>query len=190
MPAWRRSLAPDGASAWRFRSCSTPASARVGPVVRFMTTGIALPLPGKIGAMHQQLLKRGSVLVASLGALAASSGAAIASLPHYCDPLTGCKSPPSHYVKLSPSSVAPGKSTTVKGSVGHSCKTQVTLFSNAFAGETTHRFGRTPAVSVSASKKGQFSKRMTIKKTVKAGSYRVTGRCGASNFGSATLRVT
>jgi hypothetical protein len=124
--------------------------------------------------MHAKLLRRGCVLVALVGALVASSGAAIGAVPHYCDPLSGCVSHPSHYVKLSPSSVQPGKSTTVKGSVGHRCNKQVTVYSNAFAGGTTHRVGNTPALYLSANKQGQFSKRITIKKTVKAGADRAT----------------
>ena len=141
--------------------------------------------------MHAKLIRHWPAVAISLAALSASSAAAIAAPPTYCDPLAGCKSHSSS-LKLSPSTVKAGKATVLHGSVGHGCKTpgQVTIYSRAFKGATSHHFAGVPAIYARASKKGTFSTTVTIKKTVKSGSYHVAGRCGGANFGTATLKVT
>jgi hypothetical protein len=116
-------------------------------------------------------------LIAAAAVLAVTSPAAVAA---------------SHFLKVSPSAVKAGKSVTLSGSVDHGCQTpgQVTIYSKAFKGATTHDFAGVPAVYATADKNGKFSKKITVKKTTKAGSYHVGGRCGGGNFGSATLKVT
>jgi hypothetical protein len=128
-------------------------------------------------------------LAAIVAVLGASAIVAAASPNGYCDPLAGCNR---HFVKVSPSTVKAGNSTSVSGAVGNGCKKpgQVTIFSRAFKGATRHEFAGVPAIFTTTNRKGKFSKRVTIKKTVKPGSYDVGGRCGGGNFGSATLRVT
>lgn len=131
-------------------------------------------------------------LPAALGAIVATlSGSAIAvgATPHYCDPLAGCQT---HFVKVSPGSVKAGKTITVSGAVGNGCSkkpVQVTIYSRAFRGATRREFAGVPAIFPTTNRKGKFSKRVTIKKTIKPGRYHVGGRCGGANFGSATLRV-
>jgi hypothetical protein len=141
--------------------------------------------------MHAKLIRYWPAVAISLIALGASSAAALAAPPNYCDPLAGCKSHTSR-LKLSPSTVPAGKATVLHGSVGHGCKTpgQVTIYSRAFKGATSHNFAGVPAVYTRASKKGTFSTTVTIKKSIKSGSYHVGGRCGGGNFGTATLKVT
>jgi hypothetical protein len=102
----------------------------------------------------------------------------------------------SHFVKVSPGKVRPGKTVTVSGSVATGCQTghtgdAATLFSKAFKGATRHNFARVPAVSASLahSTDGTFSVKVTLSKHVKLGKYLVSGRCGGGNFGSTTLRV-
>jgi hypothetical protein len=142
--------------------------------------------------MDIKLITRWCVSATALAALVAAASTAIAAPPQYCDPLNGCPKHPTHYLKVSPTSVKAGHAATVHGSVGHGCQTpgRVTLYSVAFAGATTHTFAGLPAVYATASKKGVFSKRITINKSVKRGSYRIGGRCGGGNFGSAKLKVT
>jgi hypothetical protein len=139
--------------------------------------------------MHAKLIRYWPAVVMSLAAFSASSAVSIAAPTTYCDPLTGCKS---HSLQLSPSTVKAGKATVLHGSVGHGCKTpgQVTIYSRAFKGATSHHFAGVPAVYARASKKGKFSTKVTIKKAVKPGNYHVGGRCGGANFGAATLKVT
>jgi hypothetical protein len=88
--------------------------------------------------------------------------------------------------------VRAGHATAVSGAVGNGCKKpgQVTIYSRAFKGATRHEFAGVPAIFTTTNRKGKFSKRVTIKKTIKPGRYHVGGRCGGGNFGSATLRVT
>ncbi len=138
--------------------------------------------------MKNRLIARWIAPVVSLMVVGTSSGIAIAS-PHYCDPLGGCK--PTHYLKVTPSTVKAGKTVTLAGSVGKGCRTpgQVTLYSSAFKGATAHRFAGVPAVYAKANKRGAFSTNVAIKRTIKRGSYRIGGRCGGGNFGSATLKV-
>lgn len=141
--------------------------------------------------MHPKPLRYWPAVALSLAAVSASAAAAIAAPPTYCDPLAGCKAHGTS-LKLSPSSVKAGKATVVHGSVGHSCKTpgKVTISSRAFKGATSHHSAGVPAVYATASKKGTFSTKVTIKKAVKSGSYHVAGRCGKANLGTVTLKVT
>lgn len=138
--------------------------------------------------MKTRLIARWAVLVVSLTVVGTSSGIAIAG-NNYCDPLGGCKH--HHLLKVTPSTVKAGKTVKLAGSVGNGCRTpgQVTLYSSAFKGATTHRFAGVPAVYAKANKRGAFSTQVTIKRTIKRGSYRIGGRCGGGSFGSATLRV-
>lgn len=98
----------------------------------------------------------------------------------------------SHFLKVSPGTVKAGKAVTVHGSVDHGCQTpgQVTIFSQAFKGATHQDFAGVPAVFVTASGTGAFSKKVVIRRNVKPGHYTLGGRCGGGNFGSATLNVT
>lgn len=103
----------------------------------------------------------------------------------------------SHFLKVSPAKANPGKTITVSGSVGNGCQTGrpgdvATVYSNAFKGATKRRFAGVPAVyaSLSKSKKGAFSFKLKLSKTLKAANYRIGGRCGGGNFGSTKLNVT
>jgi hypothetical protein len=98
----------------------------------------------------------------------------------------------SHYVKVSPGSVARGQSVRVYGSVAGGCavRDQVTLISRAFKGATHHEFAGVPAIYVRQDSQHKFSRRVTIAMSVKRGTYFVSGRCGGGNFGSVRLRVT
>jgi hypothetical protein len=138
--------------------------------------------------MNVKLLRLSPALASVVGLLGASAIAAAAAPGNYCDPLGGCKT---HFVKISPSTVKAGNMTTVSGAVGNGCKKpgQVTIYSRAFKGATRHEFAGLPAISSTTNRKGKFSKRVTIKKTIKPGRYHVGARCGGGNFGSATLRV-
>jgi hypothetical protein len=80
---------------------------------------------------------------------------------------------------------------TVSGSVAGGCDVpgQVTIVSRAFRGATRHEFAGVPAIFSTANRTGKFSKRVTIRKTVRPGRYHVGGRCGGGNFGSTTLTV-
>ncbi|HYB31337.1 MAG TPA: hypothetical protein VEF89_32410 [Solirubrobacteraceae bacterium] len=120
-------------------------------------------------------------LIAALVGLAAFAPSALAA---------------SHFVKVNPSSVAPGKTVTVSGSVGTGCQTghkndAATLFSQAFKGATHTNFAGVPSVSASLanSTNGSFSIKVKLAKNVKTGKYSVGGRCGGGNFGSTTLKV-
>jgi hypothetical protein len=139
--------------------------------------------------MSFKLLRLLLPLAAIVAALGASMMAAAATPNNYCDPLGGCRT---HFLKVSPGTVKPGNATTVSGTVGNSCKKpgQVTIYSRAFKGATRHEFAGVPAISSTTSRKGKFSKRVTIKKIIKPGRYHVGARCGGGNIGSATLRVT
>jgi hypothetical protein len=102
----------------------------------------------------------------------------------------------SHFLKVSPSKVAVGKAVTVSGSVGNGCQTGkkgdvATIYSNAFKGATKQKFAGVPSVTVSlaSSKKGAFSTKVTLSKSLKTGTYSVSGRCGGGKFGSAKLSV-
>jgi predicted transcriptional regulator len=128
-------------------------------------------------------------LVALVAAFACSAIVASATSNNYCDPLGGCKT---HFLKVSPSSVKAGRTTTVSGAVGNGCKVpaRVTVYSRAFKGATRQQFAGVPAILITTNRQGKFSKRVTIRRTIKASRYHVGARCGGGNLGSATLRVT
>lgn len=139
--------------------------------------------------MHTRIINRKSAaLVAAVGALGASAASAGAAGQNYCDPLGGCK--PGHYLRVSPGKVKHGRTTTVSGAVGKGCKGPATVYSRAFKGATKNQFAGVPAFYIKLDKKGRFSKRVTIRKSVKPGSYHIGGRCGGGNFGGTTLKVT
>jgi hypothetical protein len=122
-------------------------------------------------------------LIAALMALAVFAPAALASS--------------THFLKVTPGSATAGKTVTVSGSVGNGCQTGrkgdgATIFSNAFKGATKQSFAGEPSVSASlgTSKNGAFSVKVKLSTKVAAGTYKVGGRCGGGNFGSATLKVT
>ena len=94
-------------------------------------------------------------------------------------------------IKTTPTTVKAGNAVTVSGSVAGGCSagSQVTIYSKAFKGATTKDFAGVPAVFTKAGKGGKFSIKVTIKKTVKKGTYSVGGRCGGGNFGSSMLTV-
>jgi len=103
----------------------------------------------------------------------------------------------SHFLKVSPSKVPAGKTVTVSGSVGKGCQTghkgdAATVYSEAFKGATKQNFAGVPAVTVSLSKSksGAFSVKVTLSKKLKTGTYSVAGRCGGGTFGSTALKVT
>jgi hypothetical protein len=143
----------------------------------------------KFGAMNVRLIRLALASTATLVALSASAATVDAANTGYCDPLNGCNS---HFVKVSPRTVRAGNAVTVSGAVGNGCKKpgQVTIFSRAFKGATRHDFAGVPAIFTNSNKRGRFSKKVTIKRSVKPGRYHVGGRCGGGNFGSATLQVT
>jgi hypothetical protein len=102
----------------------------------------------------------------------------------------------SHFLKVTPAKVAPGKTVTVSGSVGTGCQIghkadAATIFSNAFKGATKTNFAGVPSVSASLanSTNGSFSIKVKLAKKVKTGKYSVGGRCGGGNFGTTTLKV-
>ncbi len=124
-------------------------------------------------------------LAVTLVAVGAPTTTAMAA-PNYCDPLGGC--PSSHYLKVSPGTVNAGRTTTVSGSAGASCRA-ITVYSRAFQGATRRSFAGVPALYLRANRSGKFSTRVTIRRAVRAGRYHIGGRCGGGNFGSATLAV-
>jgi hypothetical protein len=97
----------------------------------------------------------------------------------------------SHFIRVAPASVARGQVVRVYGSVGHGCagRDQVTLFSHAFKGATTHEFAGLPAIYANQDGSHRFSIHVRIRHVVRRGSYSVGGRCGGGNFGHATLTV-
>lgn len=141
--------------------------------------------------MNGKLFRLVVALAAIVAALGASALAADASPPpRYCDPLAGCK--PSHFVKVSPSSVKAGHAITLTGAVGKVCKkpAQVTIYSRAFKGAAKHEFAGVPAIFSRTNRKGKFSDKVTITKSIKPGRYSVGARCGRGNVGSTRLKVT
>jgi hypothetical protein len=91
-------------------------------------------------------------------------------------------------LKVSPSKIKRGKKVTVSGSVGSGCSGSATIYSRAFKGSTNQNFAGVPSVSATITN-GKFSIKVKISKKVKPKKYKVSGRCGGGNFGSATLRV-
>ena len=136
--------------------------------------------------MNTKSLRHWGALLLSLVAVGGSAAAATAAA-NYCDPFAGCK----HSIGVSPSTVKAGQTVTLRGSVAGGCRTPgvVTIVSPAFKGATAHRFAGVPAVSAKADAKGRFSARITLAKKLESGRYRISGRCGGGNFGSATLKV-
>ncbi len=134
----------------------------------------------------QKLTRHWRALAVTLVAVGASTTTAIAAPSNYCDPLGGCHS--SHYLKVSPGAVKVGRTTTVSGSTGGSCRA-VTVYSRAFKGATRRSFAGVPALYLRAGRNGKFSTRVTIRRAVNGGRYHVGGRCGGGNFGSASLTV-
>jgi hypothetical protein len=96
----------------------------------------------------------------------------------------------SHYVRVAPSSVARGHVVRVYGSVGTACGSpQVTLYSKAFSGATSHEFAGLPAIYTTQAATHRFSIHVRIRHVVARGRYSIGGRCGGGNFGHATLIV-
>ena len=96
----------------------------------------------------------------------------------------------SHYVRVAPSSVMRGRVVRVYGSVGSGCgSAQVTIFSRAFRGATTHEFAGVPAIYTRQDSTHRFSFHVRIRSAVARRRYDVGGRCGGGNFGSTTLTV-
>jgi hypothetical protein len=102
----------------------------------------------------------------------------------------------SHFLKVSPSKANPGKAVRISGSVGRGCKIghkndAATIYSKAFAGITKKNFAGVPSVSASLSKSktGAFSIKVTLSKKLKPATYSISGRCAGGKFGSATLKV-
>jgi hypothetical protein len=112
------------------------------------------------------------LLLACVGLLVAAAPAAAAS------------------IQVSPTSVPPGGSVKVSGSVAGGCSPggQVTLTSTAFASGS--EFAGVPAVFTPSTNSGSFSARAQIASATAPGSYTVDGRCGGGNFGSAGFTVT
>ena len=138
--------------------------------------------------MNGKFLRLLLALAATAAALGASALAADASsTQRYCDPLVGC-----HSVHVSPKTVKAGHAIRVSGAVGDGCITpgRVTIYSRAFRGATRHKFAGVPAIFTRTNRAGNYSTRVTIRKTIRPGHYRVGARCGGGNLGSATLRVT
>lgn len=98
----------------------------------------------------------------------------------------------SHFVKISPNTVTAGKTVRVSGTVGMGCggTDQVIVLSRAFKGSTTHEFASVPALFLRQDAHHNFSAQVTIKKSIRAGTYTVGGRCGGGNFGGTILKVT
>ena len=98
-------------------------------------------------------------------------------------------------IVVSPTTVSTSGTVTVSGDVsaggvlGCAVPGPVTLISNAFSGIS--EFAGEGAVMLPIDASGHFSSSVTLKPSVAAGTYTVTGRCGGGNLGvSATLTVT
>ena len=90
-------------------------------------------------------------------------------------------------LKVSPKTVKRGKTVTVSGTVT-GCSGPATIYSRAFKGATKQNFAGIPSVSAKV-KNGKFSVKVKLSKKLKPKKYKVSGRCGGGNFGSATLTV-
>jgi hypothetical protein len=98
-------------------------------------------------------------------------------------------------VAVSPTSVQTSGTVTVSGDVllngTRTCAVgdDVTLISNAFVGFS--EFAGEGALVLPVDATGHFTSTVTLKPSVAAGTYTITGRCGGGNLGvSATLTVT
>jgi hypothetical protein len=98
-------------------------------------------------------------------------------------------------IVVSPTTVSTSGTVTVSGDVsaggalGCAVPGPVTLISNAFSGIS--EFAGQGAVMLPVDATGHFSSRVTLKPSVAAGTYTITGRCGGGNLGVvANLTVT
>jgi hypothetical protein len=98
-------------------------------------------------------------------------------------------------IVVSPATVPTAGTVTLSGDVlangtpGCAVPETVTLISGAFAGLS--EFAGQGAVDLPVDATGHFSSAVTIKSSVAAGTYTITGRCGGGNLGvSASLTVT
>jgi hypothetical protein len=99
----------------------------------------------------------------------------------------------SHYVKVSPGSAKAGATVRVYGSVGNGCEVgkkgdDAEIYSTAF--KAPPGAGDLPTVLAQTDKHGNFSAHAKLKQHLKAGKYRIGGRCGGGGFGGTTLTVT
>jgi len=92
-------------------------------------------------------------------------------------------------LSVAPSAVRGGQRVIIRGNAdGCPVGDAVTIISKAFA--PTHEFAGLPAVFARVRSGGKFGIRPRIPGTRRAGSYRVTARCGGGNLGvSATIHV-
>jgi hypothetical protein len=95
-------------------------------------------------------------------------------------------------LQVGPRSVAAGDRVTLSGSVGPEsagleCPGGVQLLSRAFG--STQQFAGVPLVVASVRPNGTFAITSIIPRSRAAGTYSITGRCGAGNFAGATLVV-
>ena len=102
----------------------------------------------------------------------------------------------SQSVNVSPSRTRPGGRVTIYGAVDPRCRIgargdAAIIYSRAFAGATRSTFSGIPSLSVplAKNKTRTFSIKITLRGTVKTGTYRIIGRCGPGNFGSTRLKV-
>lgn len=124
--------------------------------------------------MRRMFALSGMILVVLLAAAAPASAATIA---------------------VSPTTVQTSGTVTVSGDVlvngTRTCAVgdDVTLISNAFRGFS--EFAGEGALVLPVDSTGHFTSTVTLKPSVPAGTYTITGRCGGGNLGvSATLTVT
>jgi hypothetical protein len=94
--------------------------------------------------------------------------------------------------KVSPTKVQGGNKVTASGVTGSRCGPgkQVTIFSNAFAGATSHKWQGTPAVYAKVASNHKFSASVKISTNVAVGKYKVTARCSTGTLGHAELSVS
>jgi hypothetical protein len=92
-------------------------------------------------------------------------------------------------INVAPSSVPPGGTVTLSGSVGNGCThgDQVTLISGAFG--NAHEFAGVPAVFATSDSAGNFSVGAPIPADRNPGTYSVSARCGGGRFGDARVNV-
>jgi hypothetical protein len=100
---------------------------------------------------------------------------------------------PAATIQVSPSSITPGATVVVSGSVGpapagSACATSLMLLSRAFV--HTDDFAGVPMVVAAVKPGGTFSTTTRIPRSTPPGTYTISGRCGGGNLGaSATLTV-
>ena len=94
--------------------------------------------------------------------------------------------------KVSPTHAQGGNKVTASGVTGTKCGPgkQVTIFSKAFAGATSHKWQGTPAVYAKVQSNHKFSASVKISTNVPVGKYTVTARCSSGTLGHATLNVS